>query len=58
MKHESAQIPMKKARAVLDGKAVTTGVRQIAGDGAVTYPNPPSVEDSSSKSTRGGVKRY
>lgn len=55
---ERVMIPDKKARAVLDGKAVSTGVRQIAGDGAVVCPNPAPHEDASSKSAKGGVKRY
>lgn len=58
MQHKGVPIPEKKARAVLDGKAVSTGVRQIAGDGAVTCPNPPSIEDGSSKHSKGGGKRY
>lgn len=50
---EKVTIPDKKARAVLDGKAVSTGVRQIAGDGAVVCPNPPSIESGGTKSSKG-----
>lgn len=54
---DKGTIHEKKARAVLDGKAVSTGVRQIAGDGAVTCPNPAHTEDHTSKGG-GDRKRY